>query len=264
MVKDDIRLDTDFVNHPKTKRVIRELGFEGFYSLVCLFSTVAKLYNKGNLKTCDKFDIADMANWKGEPEKFVNVLLNEKSKYLDQVNGEYSIHDWKEHQSWVFHADERSERARQAANTRWNPTSGNDAGSMQDAYNEHTSSNAPTPIPSPVPSPEPSPSQNMNAPASHEALCSYAQKTQSSEFSAFLQLYDELYRQYFKKEHKKVKNEQFEEAREVLERNDVFSMDKSTQEEMIQDFFENVKSNDYSLLHFATDGILELRNKRAM
>ena len=167
----DMRLDVDFIHHPKIRKLIRRTGLEGFYSLIALYSLAAKIYTKGLLKDCNPQDIEDMCDWNGDANIFVNILL--ELKLLDQNEEGYSIHDWKEHQGFVFHTEERSQRARDAANARWNK--GNDstkqsenASSMPDACGPHPTcmltacqpyadSNAPSPSPPPSPSPFPSP-----------------------------------------------------------------------------------------------------------
>jgi len=188
MAKQDIRLDAEFVNHPKTKRLIRVLGHEGFYALVSLFSNVAKIYPKGRLKNCDEIDIADMANWDKDPDKLVAALMDEKIGFLELVDGEYCIHDWEDNQPYVYHSDKRSEKAKKAAEARWHAdenmgedneahnhdtdsTSNNNfntgsnapsnARSTQQACNEHSMSNAPSPTPTPYPIPNPTPKKDI-------------------------------------------------------------------------------------------------------
>ena len=39
----DMRLDLNFVDHPKVKRLIRVAGHEGFYGLIRLFSMAGKM-----------------------------------------------------------------------------------------------------------------------------------------------------------------------------------------------------------------------------
>ncbi|MCF7945932.1 MAG: hypothetical protein K9L24_03670 [Spirochaetia bacterium] len=167
MARQDIRLDMEFINHPKTKRVIRKLGHKGFYSLVCLFSNVAKIYPKGKLKGCDKIDIADMANWDEDPDELIKALMDEKVRFLEFTDGEYCIHDWEDNQPYVYHSDKRIKKAKKAAAARWNEhyedknaTSNATSNAMSNATsiyklcNEHSPSNAPTPIPTPIPTPK--------------------------------------------------------------------------------------------------------------
>lgn len=192
MAKNDIRLDINFCDHPKTKRLIRALGHEGFFSLVKLWTNAARLYPKGHLKDLDEIDIADLAGWSGDPDKFVTALIDPRINFIEKVEDQYYIHDWEENQPWIYYQEERSAKAKKAARKRWgeednsegqtgsiepndapsdneHPSSNADttdidapsnAGSMQVAYNEQCdmyAQNAPSPSPSPSPIPIPIP-----------------------------------------------------------------------------------------------------------
>ena len=66
-------------------------------------------------------------------------------RFLEKNEKWYKIHDWEQHQPWIYHSEVRSEQAKNAARARWN------AVSMQDACAEHAERNAPSPIPTPIP-----------------------------------------------------------------------------------------------------------------
>ena len=119
MAKNDIRIDTSLCDHPKTKRLIRKLGYEAFFSIIKLWSLAASLYQKGILKDCDELDIADISGWSGDPAEFCKALIDEKINFLDYDNGVYSIHDWEENQPWVYNSDIRSIAARKSVSKRW-------------------------------------------------------------------------------------------------------------------------------------------------
>ena len=158
----DMRLSLDFVDHPKVRKLIRKVGFEGFYSLIKLFSMAGKLYQKGILKGCDDLDIEDFCSWTGNEGDFVKALLS--VKLLDKTPEGYAIHDWDKHQPWIYHADVRSEQARKAIEARWekrknSKTSTKNTDSIRNEYEQnndtYTNSNTPLPSPSPIPSPIP-------------------------------------------------------------------------------------------------------------
>ena len=50
-------------------------------------------------------------------EAFVGLLVAVKLLDFDGVN--YAIHSWKKHNGYAAHSEERSQRARDAANKRW-------------------------------------------------------------------------------------------------------------------------------------------------
>ena len=173
----DMRLDLDFVDHPKVRRLIRQGGFEAFYGLIRLFSFAGKMYTDGIFKGCEKEDLDAFAEWDNQ-DHFADLLIG--VGFLKERGGIYEIHDWKEHQPWLYGSKERSRQAQKAARARWNhhveTTDGEEekeinevldrknaekqsselAGGMQTASQEqcgaHAGSNAPSPSPSPSPS----------------------------------------------------------------------------------------------------------------
>lgn len=165
----DMRLDLNFVDHPKVKKLIRLAGYEGFYGLLRLFSIAGRMYTDGVLRGCESQDIDDFAEWRKE-DPLVDILI--EVGFVKKNGTDYEIHDWAEHQPWLYGAEERSEKARAAANARWNKnieveedsddfSYSDDAGSIQgvcvgDAQC-NAGSNALSPSPSPSPSPLPLP-----------------------------------------------------------------------------------------------------------
>ena len=115
MAKQDMRIDVDFVDHPKTKRLIRMTGYEGFYCLMKLFSIAAKIYKRGELKNLDASDIEDLTGWTGEQGKLVEALLDPKICFLEQEGDLFIIHDWDVNQPWIYGFEGRSQIARQNA-----------------------------------------------------------------------------------------------------------------------------------------------------
>ncbi len=68
---------------------------------------------KGILDGWDEMDIADACGWEEDPQVLVGALVS--SKWLDEVDGVYQVHDWELHQGWVFGSEERSKAAKKAA-----------------------------------------------------------------------------------------------------------------------------------------------------
>lgn len=168
----DIRLKTALRHHRKIKRLVNRLGAVAPWNLIQLWLSASENRPEGILTGYTVEDIADDADWQGDPNTFVNALL--ECKWLDELeDGTYALHDWKEHQPYVSHSEDRSEQARHAARTRWakQGACSNDAhlcsehtGSIQSAYGQHTDSNAdfemsnaPSPSPDPSPTPKPKP-----------------------------------------------------------------------------------------------------------
>jgi len=156
----DIRVAVSFRGHRKRKRLKLLIGPEATDHLLDLWLSTAMNHPTGTLVGMDATDIALEAGWPGDPAEFVNALVD--CRLLDKsADGTYVLHDWADHQAYVVHADERKERARQAARKRWG--SNGNADSMPAACPEHAGGNAPSPAPSPTPSPTPrtTPSQEL-------------------------------------------------------------------------------------------------------
>lgn len=155
----DFRVAVSFPHHPKTKKLIRQLGYESVYSLINLWSFVAMNKPNGVLNNMDIDDIEIASDWNGECSKFVLALL--EHKFIDEINGVYSVHDWKDHNGYAFYSPERSEKAKKAAESRWGKKNKNNDLMLNDAKGmlQASPSNAPSPSPSPDPSPIPIPTK---------------------------------------------------------------------------------------------------------
>lgn len=174
MAKQDMRIDVDFVDHPKTKRLIRMTGYEGFYCLMKLFSIAAKIYKRGELKNCDAVDIEDLTGWTGEQGKLVEAMLDTKIGFLEKKGNLYIIHDWDINQPWIYHSEERSEKAKKSVSARWEKNKSNtinnsnvndsDAYRIKNVYETYQDSNTPSPSPIPIPIPSPIPSPSLRNP----------------------------------------------------------------------------------------------------
>ena len=154
----DIRVAISFKNHRKRKRLKSLLGDSGVIALIDLWLGVAASRPSGVLDGWDAVDISLEAGWEGDPNEFMSALI--ECKFLDHCDGVLCLHDWDRHQGWVVGAEARSEKARNAAISRWEKRNGRkgekqgDATSINEQSDEHNSSNAPSPNPSPNPSPK--------------------------------------------------------------------------------------------------------------
>jgi len=142
----DIRLMLSFRSHPKVKKLRLKLGEGGPLGFIYLLMHAADHKPDGLLAGMDRDDIALAADFRGDPDDFVRVLL--ALRLLDFDGKTYSIHDYADHQPWVAKSPERKEKARNAANVRYGNqkapstnnqqlSSKNDATSMQPACGEH-------------------------------------------------------------------------------------------------------------------------------
>jgi hypothetical protein len=139
----DIRISVSFKNHRKRKKLTRILGIGSDIYLIDLWITVAMDCPEGILFGWDKNDIADSCNWNDDPKILVDALI--ECNFLEKdSDGNYSIHDWCEHQGWACKAKERSIKAKKAAEARWNQENANsNAQAMLIDANSNAQANAP-------------------------------------------------------------------------------------------------------------------------
>lgn len=121
-MKNDIRLDKAFPNHPKTRKLRRLLGGDGVDCLIALWCFAGEYRTKGRLERLSPDDIAETVGWKGKPEDLINAL--QAVGFIDDMDGLLILHDWDVHQPFIFNADERSAAAKRAIEKRWRKKSG--------------------------------------------------------------------------------------------------------------------------------------------
>jgi hypothetical protein len=90
-------------DHPKTKRAARILGItrpQMIGHLLCLWWWCLDYAQDGSLSDFDNADIADAAEWEGEPDDFIDALLNcgpaDRAGFLVNDNGLH-VKDWEEY-----------------------------------------------------------------------------------------------------------------------------------------------------------------------
>ena len=163
----DIRLSVSFLGHYKRDKLKSLLGDKGIVALLDLWLKTAQIRPKGVFIGMDKKAIATSAGWKGSPEKFINALLESGFLEKDSQNI-FFLHDWEEHQGWVYHSDERSEKAKNAVRAREEKKLKMDKKLSKTQNEIHLKSEldvspSPNPSPSPSPSPPPPPLQNKES-----------------------------------------------------------------------------------------------------
>lgn len=108
----DARFAAGFTRHLKTKKLIRRIGYEGFFFLVDLILYARLNRPDGDLAGMTAEDIELAVEWKGEPGALVRGL--KEVEYLDGEEGEYRLHDWADHQPWAVGTESRRDAARLA------------------------------------------------------------------------------------------------------------------------------------------------------
>jgi hypothetical protein len=160
----DARINTALPSHPKTKKLLRELGAQGGWYLVRLFLWVTENRSDGDLSGMSDDDIELAIDWPGGVGEFVTQLV--AVGFIDNEAECRRIHDWNEHNPWAAGAKDRSTKARwnaakrhhgEAAADRLVPehrassTANSNAGSTAPALQLVASSSAPYPYPYPSP-----------------------------------------------------------------------------------------------------------------
>ena len=175
---DDIRVKLSFFDHIKTKRVIAKYGTDGAFSILRIWRYAAEYAPKGDLTDFDEVEWKSATGRDTDCMQFVNDLFTPGMNFLDKnKKGRILIHDWKEHQGWVFHADVRSKIARQNVEKRWNPTKTKKKEVNTDSIPPVSESNTKANAPSPSPSPSPSPKEERGAPRGPEKVAFEKAKT---------------------------------------------------------------------------------------
>lgn len=107
---DDVRIAISLPAHPKTKRLIRQLGDAAGWYLVRLFIWTAAQRPDGRLTGMSGTDIELAIDWPGKPGAFVRALS--ALRFLDRDGSVYVVHGWNEHNSWAAGKENRSQKAR--------------------------------------------------------------------------------------------------------------------------------------------------------
>ena len=118
MTNSDFRLHVGYFDHPKIVKLERRVGEGAVLAHIKLMSRAAVDRPNGILSNMDIEDIAIMSKYKGDADAFVQTLVD--LRLLDVDGDTYALHNWDKHNPWAAGATERSEKARQAANARWN------------------------------------------------------------------------------------------------------------------------------------------------
>lgn len=96
---DDIRLKTSWRTHPKRVKLQRRLGHAGVTAATDLWLFCGSERTEGDLAGMTAEDIAIAAQWDGDPQRFVDTLV--ELGLLDGSPNGYSIHDWWEINPYV-------------------------------------------------------------------------------------------------------------------------------------------------------------------
>lgn len=164
----DYRVDVDFLEHPKTLHLFELAGSDGLIWLLRLWAYTTKHRPSGELSGLNarrieaalQFAYESLETYeKTPPVNRVKVLVESGWLEYDESTKTYSSSGWKEYQTWVIGAKERSESAKKAAKVLWDtkrgisePQAEGNAERMRGASESHDAV-VDAPSPSPLPSP---------------------------------------------------------------------------------------------------------------
>lgn len=108
-----MRVETDFVDHPKVRRLCTTLGNQqGGWFVLRLWSFMSRFCPTGHLRDIDGTSVETECEWSGTPGKLISALV--ECEFLDEKkSGGWAVHDWDDHQGSVA-AKAQKERERKA------------------------------------------------------------------------------------------------------------------------------------------------------
>lgn len=110
-----INLDFEYIDHPKTKRLIAIIGPVGEIMPVRAWLYCAKYHERdGRFSNYSEREIESCLSWRGDPGKFVRSMV--RVGFFGKDSRGYYCHDWKEHQG---HISAIKDRNKLVAVTRW-------------------------------------------------------------------------------------------------------------------------------------------------
>ena len=112
VVNKDIRIDLGFFDHRKTRKLVSRFGLEAAWGLLRLWAFAARDRPSGVLAGMTAVDVAMEMRVSLDPDELVGYMTSDDCRWLDMVDGVYSIHGWSEHNPWAAGAQDRSDASR--------------------------------------------------------------------------------------------------------------------------------------------------------
>ena len=110
-----LNLDLDYLDHPKTTRLVAILGRGAELIPIRLWAYIARYhYKDGRLSDYSTEAIEQALKWRGLPGQAVEGLLS--VGYLDKTKDGYKAHGWAKHQGHIFSLKMRNKKV---ARNRW-------------------------------------------------------------------------------------------------------------------------------------------------
>jgi hypothetical protein len=112
-----ISVKLTFPRHPKTLKLVSLAGTYAPWHLILLWIFAGEFYPKGEIPS--KVDLEHQAGWKGEKGAFLDAVQSAGFLSEDREKGIYVLHDWRDHNAWIYFKEKRSMAAKRAVEARW-------------------------------------------------------------------------------------------------------------------------------------------------
>jgi hypothetical protein len=92
-----MKLHDSVLASKKRRKLARDLGItkaQALGHIAALWLHATCQLKDGDLTTCDQYDIAEFAEWDGDPIVFLNALVDCKLVDYDEATGKKEIHNW--------------------------------------------------------------------------------------------------------------------------------------------------------------------------
>lgn len=127
-----LNVDADFLDHPKTTRLVARLGKGSEVLLIRLWAYCGRYHSEdGKLTGYDEREIEALAKWWGKPGEMLEAMR--AVGYMAKTGEDWLMEGWQKHQG---HISALKKRGRKMAEVRWGRMAGrgeDDAGSIADS-----------------------------------------------------------------------------------------------------------------------------------
>lgn len=116
MSNKDFRIATSFLRHPKIVKLKKKHHCGGVLFWISLLAYMAEHKPRGIIDV-DPETLKIATGYTGDIDAILDTMI--EIGLLDHVGNTLEVHDWKSHNGYAYHSEERSNNARKKAEKRW-------------------------------------------------------------------------------------------------------------------------------------------------